>query len=400
MMRQLRLLALSTSYPLRKDADAGVFIRRLYEHLPDFWHVVVVCPDDTKGAEGDGAERLVVRPASYAPRKWQALSQEAGGIVPALRRNRLLWLLLPGLLVSMSIQCARAARKADVIHANWAICGAIAGLVGSLWRRPLVTTLRGDDVTASAGSDLHRWLLGAALRRSDRVVCVSEPMAGQLRNLYPQYAGKISVCLNGVGEEFLRVERTPIQPGLLRIVVVASLIHRKALDVVLEAMSLARGRHGMTLHVAGDGPEREALVAQAARSGLSAQVTFGGQLPPQDVPGVLSRADIYVMSSRSEGRPNVVIEALASGLPVITTDLPGNAGLVEAGKNGWVVPIDDAPRLAQALDLARDEPARRLEMGRAAREGITARGETWHGAAQRYDEVFRDLIAEAGAVRS
>ena len=394
-MKPLQLLAVTTSYPLRQDAAAGVFIRRVYEHLPAHWEVAVVCPDDTRGQDGTGSPRVAVHAVRYAPRRWQVLSQGAGGIVPALQANRRLWLLLPCLLGGVFLHCVRLARYADVIHANWSISGALAGVAGMLSGRPVVTTLRGDDVVASLGSRLHRWILGAALRRSARIVCVSGAMAEQLQARYPRHAGKISVCRNGVEDAFLQVVHSVAQPGRLRIVAVASLIRRKGLDVLIDAMSLARGRAGMTLRVAGDGPERSALAALVERSGLSGQVEFIGPLPPNDVPAFLADADVYAMSSRSEGRPNVVVEALAAGLPVVSTDLPGNAGLVVADTNGWVVPIGDARAMAAALDDAMDNPERRIQMGRDARARITAGGETWPATARRYDEIFRSAMGDA-----
>ncbi len=393
-MKPLRLLAVTTSYPLRQDAAAGVFIRRVYEHLPAHWHVAVVCPDDTKGPDGAGSPGVVVHAVRYAPRHWQVLSQEAGGIVPALQADRRLWLLLPCLLGGLFINCLMAAWRADVIHANWSISGALAGVAGMVSGRPVVITLRGDDVVASLGSRLHRWILGAALRRSARIVCVSDAMAEQLQARYPRHAGKILVCRNGVEDAFLQVVHSAAQPGRLRIVVVASLIRRKGLDTLIDAMSLARGRAGMTLRVAGDGPERGPLAVQVERSGLSGQVEFVGQLAPDAVPAFLADADVYAMSSRSEGRPNVVVEALAAGLPVISTDLPGNAGLVVAGTNGWIVPVGDARAMAAALDDAMDNPQRCIEMGLDARVRITARGETWPETARRYDEIFRSVMGD------
>ena len=384
----LQLLALTTSYPLRQGSAAGVFVRRLYENFPADWSVTVLCPDDAGQQDGlDG--QVGVQPVRYAPKRWQTLSQNAGGILPMLRADPRKLLLVPLLLGSLLLHCLRAARRADVIHANWSICGVLAVIAGKVCRRPVVTTLRGDDV-AGAGR-LSRLLLAIAVRGSAAIVCVSDAMAATLRQRYPQHADRIHVCRNGVEEAFLQVVGSHPIAGKLRIVAVGSLVQRKGIDVLLRAMALAVSRDHISLRVVGEGPELEALRAQAAELGLAGQVEFAGGLPPDAVPGFLAQADVFVLASRSEGRPNVVVEALAAGLPVISTNLPGVEGLVVPGSNGWLVPIDDAASMAQALDDAHGDPARRAALARNARDGALAR-ETWGETARRYDLLFRRMI--------
>lgn len=401
-MKTMRLLAVTTSYPLREDASAGIFVQRLYEHLPQDWDVTVVCPDDdARVAVDDAVKRVKLRPYRYAPRRWQTLSQQAGGIMPSLRKQPIRFLLIPWFLSGMFIQCALQAGRADLIHANWSISGLVAGLVGRLSRRPVVTTLRGDDVSnAGRGSRLHRWILSGAVRSSQRIICVSSAMAAVLRDQYPQDSHKVLVCHNGVEEEFLRVKPQGAQAGRLRILAVGSLVRRKGFDILIRAVANSASKSGMHLTIAGSGPELAALTSQAAGCGLSRQVEFVGELPPQNVAGFLATGDVLAMSSRSEGRPNSVVEALAAGLPVISTALPGIEGLVESGVNGWVVPIGDDVAMTRALDSALIDPVKRAAMGRNARARILALNETWEGTGRAYDGVFRCVIDEFNRTRA
>lgn len=394
MTRPARLLAVTTSYPLRPHSAAGIFVRRLYEHLPAGWSVEVVCPGDTGVPEPHGAGGVDVRAVRYAPRRWQLLSQGAGGIVPALREDARRWLLVPALLAALALRTLRSARRADLIHANWAVCGLVAVFAGLLARRPVVTTLRGDDV--SGRSRIDRWMLDLVVRRSARTVCVSDAMAARLRERYPRQASRIGTCRNGVDARFLAVQRSGARAGRLRIAVVASLVRRKGIDLLLDAVAQAGGRSGMSLHVAGDGPERQALQARAERLGIGSQVEWRGELAPPRIPDFLAETDLYVMCSRSEGRPNVVVEALASALPVLSADLPGIAGLVVDGDNGWVVPAEDARAIAAALDQALRDPGERVRRGHAARERILAAGETWEATGRCYDAVFRAALGRDG----
>lgn len=397
-MSTLRLLGLSTSFPLRTDGCAGVFVQRLYQNLPDYWQVEVVCPDDNSPVlmqpqpghqEGD---RLRIHPVRYAPRAWQVLAQQSGGVMSGLRSAPWRALLLPLLLLGMAWRCLRLAQHADLIHANWAICGVIASLVGRLTRRPVVTTLRGDDVSGETRSWMKRRLLDAAVNGSHSIVCVSEAMATQLRARYMHRAQDIHVCLNGIDETFLKVAHSSGMAGKLRVVAIGSLISRKGYDVLIDAVARMRHRDQIQVKIAGDGPERLRLLQQATDLGVADRFDLVGELAPKCIPQFLVDADAFVLSSRSEGRPNVVIEALAAGLPVVCSVLPGVEGLVESGENGWLVDVGDVAGFAEALDQACADPRERARRGDTARERMLRSPWSWSGAGSCYDRVFRSAL--------
>ena len=100
---------------------------------------------------------------------------------------------------------------------------------------------------------------------------------------------------------------------------------------------------------------RSELEAQAARLGLGARVHFLGTLPPEELKWPLSAADVFVLATRNEGWANVFLEAMACGLPVVTTDVGGNREVVCSEVLGQVVPFGDAAALQQALDAALDK---------------------------------------------
>ena len=385
------IVALTTSFPLRPSDWAGIFIQRLYAQL-DGTHVNVVCPADDRTSELLEPAHVAVHAARYAPRRWQSLAQRSGGVVPGLKKHPWRILLLPGLLLSMVYSAWRLGRRGDLVHANWAVCGALASVVASLLRIPLVTTLRGDDVKRAVASRVDRWLLSLACQRSEAVICVSDAMASGLRARFPSLAGKVHVVRNGVDDSFLATEHVPRAAGTpMRIGAVGSLIHRKGFDVLINAIHEMRDRN-VSLSVIGAGPEQGSLQALTARLGLQDRVTFLGEIPPPSMPAFLASVDLFVLSSRSEGRPNVVIEALAAGVPVVSTDLPGVAGLVVDGV-GWIVPVDDAPALASALDVACSDPAHLLVMGQLARLRAAADG-GWRRAAGEYDAIFDSVIRD------
>lgn len=396
-MNRMRVLALTTSYPLRPGSSAGVFVQSLYRHLSVGYTIDVVCPADSKPSKAmfdDAAAPSVrIRAIRYAPRAWRTLAQESGGVVAGLRRSPWHALLLPGLLLGLFWRCLLCAGDADLIHANWSICGAMAGIVGRLRKKPVITTLRGSDVARASRSRLDRAILDMALRNSRSVICVSAAMAEQLRTQYPRRIADIHACLNGADETFFQIERAASDVTVLRILAVGNLIRLKGFDVLIEAVARARNREQMQVCIVGSGPERDSLVAQAASCGVSSNFTFIGTVPATEMPKRVSEADVLVLSSRSEGRPNVVVEALAGGLPVISTDLEGVQGMVRNGDTGWLVAVDDADAMAEALDEAIADRAELHRRGERARAVARAQSGTWTDTARCYGMLFQVALA-------
>lgn len=395
-MKKVRLLALTTSYPLHPGGSAGVFVQSLYRRLSDRYAIDVVCPADTKVAptsfDDFTATDIRVHAVRYAPRPWRILAQQAGGVVLSVKRAPWRAFFLPVLLGALFWRCLMRARSADLIHANWTVCGVLAGIIGRLRRKPVITTLRGSDVARAEHSWLDRVILGLAVRTSVIVVCVSEAMAERARRQFPHRAADIHACLNGVDEAFFRIVRTPSDGNILRVLAVGNLIRLKGFDVLIEAVARAHCRDQVRVCIVGDGAEGEALRALATARGVSACFEFAGRLPVADMPGRFADADVFVLSSYSEGRPNVVVEALASGLPVIATDLEGVRGMVLDGDTGWLIPAGNADRLAAALDQANADRAELRRRSERAREIANTQLGTWAETAQAYDTLFRAAL--------
>lgn len=396
-MKKVRVLALTTSYPLHPGGSAGVFVQSLYRRLSDRYAIDVVCPADTKVAQTSfddfTAAGIRVHAVRYLPKAWRTLAQQAGGVVLSVKRAPWRAFLLPALLGALFWRCLMRAGDADLIHANWTVCGVMAGIVGRLRRKPVITTLRGSDVARAEHSWLDRVILALAVRTSVTVICVSEAMAERARRQFPHRAADIHACLNGVDEAFFRIVRVPSDGNMLRVLAVGNLIRLKGFDVLIEAVARARGRDRIKACIVGDGVEEGALQALAAARGVSACFKFVGRLPVAQVPPRFADADVLVLSSYSEGRPNVVVEALASGLPVIATDLEGVRGMVVDGDSGWLVAAGNADQLAAALDQANADRAELHRRGERAREMAHTQLGTWEATAQAYDKLFSAALA-------
>lgn len=388
----LRILIMTTSFPLRRHDVSGVFVERLAHSLATRNEVEVLTPDDWRDDQDEDGRPYAVRRARYAPRRWQRLAHVPGGIPAALESRWSARMLVAPLMASMMWGCCRGARRADVIFANWSVNGVLAGIAGRLLGVPVVTTLRGEDANRAAGAPIYRAMLRTCMRLSSRVVTVSPAIADQLVDAGLTTRDRVTTIANGVGDEFLAVSRDARQSPGLRLAFVGSLVPNKGVDLILTA--LAGCPADTTLTVVGAGSEGARLIALANATGLADRVRFLGPQPHVTMPGILSEHDALVLASRREGRPNVVLEALASGMPVVASNIPGVAGLVCDGENGALFPPGDADALREQL-LRLREPTLRRRLGESGRAGILAAGLTWGACAAAYENVFRHAIARA-----
>jgi glycosyltransferase involved in cell wall biosynthesis len=193
-------------------------------------------------------------------------------------------------------------------------------------------------------------------------------------------------------------EHHAIDPAPRTVVAMGRLDTQKGFDLLLRAFSqCCRERPDWTLTIIGEGEERGELQALTHRLGIASKVRFAGRVA---VPAVLlRRADLFVLSSRYEGFPNALLEAMAAGLPVIATDCPsGPAHIVRNDIDGILVPTEDADALATAMAALMDDDARRKRLGECAtsvveRFSVERIMENWESL---LDRVTRDRAAAAG----
>lgn len=144
------------------------------------------------------------------------------------------------------------------------------------------------------------------------------------------------------------------------------------------------------LIVVGDGEERGRLERSAARLGLGERIHFLGWRA--DLETILPELDVVICASKNEGTPVALIEAMAAGVPVLSTDVGGVADLVAHGETGWLVPAGDPPALAQAIRYLLDNPALSRRVAAAGRTAALER----HGVAgliRRVEMLYTSLMA-------
>jgi glycosyltransferase involved in cell wall biosynthesis len=179
-----------------------------------------------------------------------------------------------------------------------------------------------------------------------------------------------------------------LEPGAFHVAWIGRLSVEKGCDTLLRALA-EPGVAGIVAHIVGDGPERERLGALAARLGITGAVRWHGLVP--DAARRLGAFDALVLSSRTEGTPMVLLEAMAAGTPVVATAVGGVPDMID-DRDALLVAPDDPPAIARALRAVRDDPASAAVRAMSARDRIERqfRAEAWLAA---HDRVYASLLA-------
>lgn len=264
--------------------------------------------------------------------------------------------------------------KPKIVHFEWNSAAISYSEWSEIWDCPQVVSCRGSQINVRPhvpGGEEYIQSLRWTLQKAAAVHCVSSDIELQARN-YGLDPAKAWVIRPAVDPEFFYPlkERRP-KDAIFCVISVGALIWKKGYEYALVAVRELVER-GVAVHyeIIGDGPERQRVLYTIDDLGLTEQVRLIGKLSPVEVRDRLQQADAFLLSSHSEGISNAVLEAMACGLPVVTTDCGGMREAVTDGVEGFVVPVRDPAAMAEALQKLASDADLRAAMGARARERI------------------------------
>lgn len=259
---------------------------------------------------------------------------------------------------------------------------------------PMLLHLHGEVLRGNAdGADsvLERVLHSAAW-----VTSVSEASLRAARALVPDIGARSSVEHTGIRDDRSNVTPLPFDPP--RLLCVARLVRDKGIDIALEALSRLRERFpALDLWIAGDGPARADLQAQAAALGLEKRVKFLGWVSPQRVGEVMRSATLVVMPSRRESMPLVALQAGQAARPVVATNVGGLSEVIVDGRTGILVPPEDPTALAAKIAGLIEHPAEATRLGAAAAERVRSQF-SWERYLDAIELRYRQLLGDRAPV--
>lgn len=264
-----------------------------------------------------------------------------------------------------------------------------------LYQVPYVVSLRGGDVPGFRSYDfgLYHRLISPVLhliwRRADAVVANSQG----LRKLAQAFDRRVPIRVipNGVDTEKYRVESRSWAPPVL--LTVGRLVSQKGIDVLFRGLAAAK-ELPWNLLVVGDGKDKTNLEALAVELGLEHRIHFTGWKHRDELIKYYRQANLYVHTSYNEGMSNAVLEAMASGLPILATGISGNLDVISEGQTGMLIPPGSPEAISAALRVLLPVDELRQRYGRFGRERA-AKDYTWGKTACAYLELMREILIPA-----
>jgi len=255
---------------------------------------------------------------------------------------------------------------------------------------PYIISLRGGDVPGFLPGAFGFWhfvtmpLTKIIWRNASAIVANSEGLRELALHTARPLGKNVFMIPNGVDTELFHPRAAP-KDGHFTILFVGRLVEQKGVTYLLKACAKLKAEgENFVLNIAGDGPLRAELESEAKALELGSRVCFLGWVPREKLPELYREADIFVLPSFDEGMPNVILEAMASGLPIVATDIKGNNELVKSGTNGFLYKEQD--ELVFVLKKCFENKETLVEMGSESRR--MSLDYSWQKVAESYKKLL------------
>lgn len=291
--------------------------------------------------------------------------------------------------------------KPDVVHIFFGIPdGPIGWALKRVYGLPYLISLRGADVPSDEVKrfarqyQLLRPFIRWLWRDADALVAVSNGLRAYAYETTPDLP--IEVIPNAIELSTFTPPRRRSANGQVRLLFVGRLNAFKNVETLLETAAdlKQQGVNGFQLQLVGDGERRAHLERLVVDKGLTKEVRFFGWVEREKIVDYYRQADLFVTATTWEGMPNTVLEGMACGLPVVATRASGLEELVQDGRNGYLVDIDDPEALTDRLAELIDNAYERQRMGKESRK-IAEQEFAWEYIARQYVEIYERITPSA-----
>lgn len=288
----------------------------------------------------------------------------------------------------------------DLAHAFFTVpCGALSWWLWRTKRIPYIVSLRGSDVPGYNESystlyTLLKPLVKSIWKNAAYVISNSNGLKRLALETLPEQ--KINVIYNGVDIEAFQRKGTfkDTLKGTqdCTILCASRLMKRKGFRYAISAMHLLAKKypHVRLVIAGGEGDASEQLRRQVSAMKLERQITFTGEYSQTELARLQQNADIFLLPSLNEGMSNSLLEAMASGLPVLMTPTGGAEELIKNGENGYIIPFRDAKDIAEKLEKLARHADLRNRMGQESRK--IAEKMSWKHGAEEYEKIYESMV--------
>lgn len=381
------VLIVSNLYPNRDEPNRGIFIKQLTDDLNEEFDISVICPipwrpillQKVKGAKTLPNHESINGIDVYYPRHF---------VFPKTLRFTYGWFMYLALLPM--IKLLHAKKNIDLISAHWVYPDGFGAVkVAKKMGLPVTVHALGCDINEYTKYPLRRSLIAKTLVNSDRVVVKSADLAKRSMELGSS-ENKVKVVLNGVDQKkFIKMDvklsrdKLGLASDAKYLLFVGNIQEEKGLIHLIRALPLVK-RFDATLLVVGSGPQSRQMQALVGELNLTQQVKFVGAVPHHEVPLYLNSANALCLPSLREGCPNIVLEALSCGTPVLASDVGAVSQIITDNRMGVVVPAQSSEEIALAIPEV-------LEL--KEKYSVNFKWYSWKENADRIGDIFNELLA-------
>jgi glycosyltransferase involved in cell wall biosynthesis len=276
----------------------------------------------------------------------------------------------------------------DIIHIQNFALGPVGSLAKSILKKPYIVYGRGGDVYLQWK---YRQPVSLTVKNADAVIALTEHMKIEISRLYHN---EIFVIPNGINlESYMDIKKDKKEEIGIKLIFIGRLDHIKGIKYLIESVAIIKKNdRKIVLFIVGAGAERTKLEAQVERLDLGDEVIFTGEIKNDQIPRHLSKSDILVLPSLSEGFPNVILEAFAAGLPVIVTKVGGMQDIVTEGVNGFLIEPENSKDIADKVICLFDDRALMEKMSQ--NNIIKVEGYAWEKIAAKMEEVYMKITGK------
>ncbi len=402
------VVMVTSSYPRFPGDSVGTFMEPIATSVAARGHDVhVVAPWHPLVTRADEENGIRFHFYKYAPSPRLNVFGYAASLRADVSVKGAAYIAAPLALAAGWRAARTVARKyrATVMHGHWVIPGGVVAAAAAP-RLPLVISLHGSDVYVAETLWAARRAAALAFRRAGAVTACSADLKRRAIALGAD-PGRLEVVPYGVDsvrfrpDPFVRARRRASLGVATRtplLFAAGRLVRKKGFEYLIDALASMPRDMDVQAAIAGAGDLDSELRARVRAAHIDYRVRFLGNLSQDEIAAWLATADMAVVpsvrddSGNVDGLPNIVLETMASGTPLITTPAGGIASVVEHGRTGLVVPERSAAALAEGiLTLARD-PELRVRLGEAARASVMARF-GWEFVAGRFEAAYDRALA-------
>ena len=398
-MKKLNLLVMGTTFPRWENDTEATFVKDLSYELSKYFNVNVLVPHYKGLKLYDSKEKLkIYRFIYFYPTSLEKLAY--GGILPNLKKNPLLWIETPFLFLSELIKTFEIIKKEniEVLHTHWIFPQGLVGAISKkFFKIKHLSTIHAGDIIALKKIPFSNYIINFIVKNTDKITSVSSFGKNKLleianKSLKEEINKKVRILPMGTYLE--QFKKRKLKRGRVKnILFVGRLAEKKGVSYLIKAISLLNKE--VRLLIIGDGPLKKDLLSLTNKLNLKNKIEFLGYKTGKEKLKYFFDADLLVVPSivtkigDTEGLPVVIMEGLASGLPIIATDVGGIKEIIKNGYNGLIIKEKNSKEIANKIKLVIENNKFKRRLSINAKK--SSRNYDWGYISKKYADLIFDL---------